>query len=134
MHSITWCIPLRLPGPALPVPGLALLLWKHKHSRPGFVEYQALTKPVHGCQVFYMPIVRHLYYWLGGRPAGKATVRAILARNGACVLIPGGVAEVTEIQHGSEVAFMKSRLGFVKLALESGTAVATLRRRCLNRL
>ena len=67
-----------------------------------------------------MPLVRHLFYWLGGRPASKATVRSILARNGACVLIPGGVAEVTEIQHGSEVAFMHSRLGFVKLALEHG--------------
>ena len=86
------------------------------------LSYPEVKSPIRGCQVFYMPIVRHLYYWLGGRPAGKATVRAILARNAACVLIPGGVAEVTEIQHGSEVAFMKSRLGFVKLALESGTA------------
>ena len=71
-------------------------------------------------QVFCVPILRHLFYWLGGRPASRASVRSILARKGACVLIPGGVAEVTEIQHGSEVAFMHSRLGFVKLALEHG--------------
>ena len=80
-----------------------------------------LTSPAE-LQVFYVPILRHMFYWLGACPADKAEMRRILSRNGACMLIPGGVAECTEMEHGSEVVFLRKRQGFIKLALEQGAA------------
>ena len=44
----------------------------------------------------------------------------MLLQNGAAMVIPGGVAECTEIQHGMETILLRRRLGFVRIALQHG--------------
>ncbi|TYH99427.1 hypothetical protein ES332_A11G065700v1 [Gossypium tomentosum] len=55
--------------------------------------------------VFYTPFLRHIWTWLGVSPATK---------------MPGGLQETFFMEHGSEVAFLKARKGFVRIAMEKG--------------
>ena len=67
-----------------------------------------------------MPIVRHLWWWLGARPASRRVISDILKSGYSCALTPGGVRELEYMRPGSEVAFLTERLGFVKLAIQHG--------------
>ena len=42
-------------------------------------------------QLFYVPILRHFWYWLGVRRADRATMNQLLSSGTAVVLCPGGV-------------------------------------------
>jgi 2-acylglycerol O-acyltransferase 2 len=67
---------------------------------------------------FLAPVMRHLWYWLGCRPVSKHVVKKLLAKGSPVVLCPGGVRECMYMQPGTEVAYLRKRRGFVKLALE----------------
>lgn len=75
---------------------------------------------------FVCPINRHLWWWLGGRPASKRAMSTLLAKGTSVVLCPGGVREVIYMQPGSEHAFLRSRRGFVRLALQHGSALVPM--------
>ena len=49
--------------------------------------------PVGGAtlQLFYVPILRHFWYWLGVRRADRATMNQLLSEGTSVVLCPGGV-------------------------------------------
>jgi 2-acylglycerol O-acyltransferase 2 len=65
-------------------------------------------------------MVRHLWWWLGGRPASAATMHALL-REGACVLVcPGGVRECLHMEKGREAILLHGRTGFVRIAMQHG--------------
>ena len=71
-------------------------------------------------QGFYVPFLRHLWWWLGGRSADKKSMHSILGAGGTVVIIPGGVQECTFMEPGKEVIFLKSRKGFVRVAMQNG--------------
>ncbi|KAK0603170.1 hypothetical protein LWI29_002154 [Acer saccharum] len=54
--------------------------------------------------IFYTPFLRHIWSWLGLTPASKKNFTSLLAAGYSCIII----------------AFLKSRRGFLRIALEMG--------------
>ena len=71
-------------------------------------------------QCFYCPVVRHLWWWLGGRPASASIMRAMLGRGHSALVCPGGVRECLYMEHGREAVYLSNRTGFVRIALQYG--------------
>lgn len=69
---------------------------------------------------FWAPVMRHLWWWLGCRPASRSVAQKLLASGHTIALCPGGVRECLYMKPGTEVAYLRKRHGFVRLALESG--------------
>lgn len=76
--------------------------------------------------VFYVPFVRQIYSWTHCESVDKATFQAKLQRKENFVFCPGGVQEVTMMdptQPDDVLVYLKTRKGFIKLALASGTPI-----------
>jgi 2-acylglycerol O-acyltransferase 2 len=73
---------------------------------------------------FNVPLMRHIYTWVDANSIDKKNIIRMLKANNSVVLCPGGVQEVLLMENEDEcVLFLKSRLGFVKLAMVHGTAL-----------
>jgi 1-acyl-sn-glycerol-3-phosphate acyltransferase len=84
------------------------------------------SKTLMTSSVFNLPIIKHVSTWVGGLPVDKKTFRSRLANNECVAFCPGGVQEVILIDRNNKddlILFLQSRKGFIKLALESGTAI-----------
>jgi len=76
--------------------------------------------------VFKLPLMKHVYSWVGGLPVDKKTFRSQLAKNKGTGFVPGGVQEVILMdpkKPNDLILYLKSRKGFVKLALELGNPI-----------
>ncbi|CAI5480663.1 unnamed protein product [Closterium sp. Yama58-4] len=73
--------------------------------------------------VFRVPLLRHSWGWVRVVPATRAVLSAALQRGRPVILVPGGVQECVFMAPGKEVAFVRQRLGFIRLALQHGVPV-----------
>lgn len=73
--------------------------------------------------IFYTPLVRHVWSWLGLVPATRAHFEGLLAAGHTCILVPGGVRECLYLQDGHEVLYLRQRFGFVRAAVQTGAPV-----------
>ncbi|GJP54118.1 hypothetical protein CLOM_g13223 [Closterium sp. NIES-68] len=101
------------PHSVLPI-GLAALM-----CHPMFVHgYAGATSAL-----FRVPLLRQFWQWVRTAPATRPVLTGLLRRGCTVVIIPGGVQECIFMAPGKEVAFVRSRFGFIRLALEQGVPV-----------
>lgn len=76
--------------------------------------------------LFRLPGMRQTYRSVSACGADKKTMYALLDKGISCMLIPGGVQEVSLLNKGSDKdlhLYLSKRLGFVKVALEKGAPI-----------
>merc|ERR1719321_1450159 len=71
--------------------------------------------------LFRLPIVREIVLWTGCVDADRKTAEKMLEAGHSVGVIPGGEHEQMITTYGKEKVYLKSRFGFVKLALRFGT-------------
>ncbi|CAN0082773.1 unnamed protein product, partial [Ectocarpus fasciculatus] len=83
---------------------------------PG-IKFRVLTATA----AFFVPFIRELWLWSYCVDASKPTaVRAMQVEKSSVFVYPGGEKEQLETVYGEQRVFLKSRKGFVKLAIEQG--------------
>lgn len=83
-------------------------------------------RPIHAAATtacFVTPILRHFFWWCGIRPAARADLSLLLKSGASVVLCPGGVRECLLMERGCDVAYLSTRAGFVRLALQHGASL-----------
>jgi len=77
-------------------------------------------------QLFFVPVLRHFWHWLGVRPAHRKVMEKILSSGTSVVLCPGGVQECLVMEQNAEVVYLKNRRGFVRMAIQQGAGAQPL--------
>lgn len=82
-----------------------------------FPEFKVYS--VAATSVFYIPFWRHFISWIGSQPATKTDIKRLL-KTGSVAIIVGGIAEMYMADPCRERIKLRSRRGFVKIAVEEG--------------
>jgi 2-acylglycerol O-acyltransferase 2 len=72
---------------------------------------------------FYIPGYRDIILAAGVLDAARYNARRVLDQGGSLQLVPGGATEALYAQPGVHIVYLKSRKGFVKLAMETGASL-----------
>jgi len=73
--------------------------------------------------LFCVPIIRELCLWTRCIDARKQVALRALRKGHSLMVIPGGEKEMIDTKSGVEEVYLKTRKGFVKLALEADAAL-----------
>lgn len=73
--------------------------------------------------LFKIPLMREWCLWCGAVDAGRRTAAAVLQSGRSMVLYPGGEREQVATRLGEHRVVVGGRTGFVRLALQQGSAV-----------
>jgi 1-acyl-sn-glycerol-3-phosphate acyltransferase len=74
--------------------------------------------------VFWVPILRNLWYWLGLRSVARQSIDRILDKERtSVVLCPGGTTECLIMEPCNESIYLKSRKGFVHMSQKHGANI-----------
>ncbi|KAJ7543047.1 hypothetical protein O6H91_09G023200 [Diphasiastrum complanatum] len=74
-----------------------------------------------GSTALRAPFIHQLWKWFGCAPASKEVFHKLLKSGTSVIIIPGGVQECLYMRPGCEVAFLKKRFGFVRIAIQEGS-------------
>ena len=74
--------------------------------------------------VFWVPILRNLWYWLGLRSVSRESIDRLLdEEKTSIVLCPGGITECLVMQPYNEAVYLRRRKGFVRMAKKHGASI-----------
>ena len=65
--------------------------------------------------IFYVPLARHLWTWMGLRRASRDVADMLLKQGNSLILVPGGVKECFHISPTQETIYLRERKGFIKV-------------------
>jgi len=97
--------------------------FKNEEERQRLRDAFAVSSAFASSSIFYVPLVRHLWPWLGLDPISRYHVKKVLSNGGVAIIVPGGVSEVLKMEKEREVVYLRKRYGFVKIAIQSGAAL-----------
>lgn len=89
-------------------------------------EFQGKVPSAVADAILYTPILKHVLGIFGIVSASKTSLKKVLRKSGVdgCVVLSvGGIAELFLSDTEYERLYLKSRKGFIKLALETGTDI-----------
>ncbi|KDO23193.1 hypothetical protein SPRG_10001 [Saprolegnia parasitica CBS 223.65] len=73
--------------------------------------------------VFRIPLYRELLLWLGVVDASRSVAHRVLSSGKSLVILVGGIQEQMLAEYQKHHVFLRSRKGFVKLAIQHGAAI-----------
>lgn len=86
---------------------------------PG-VKFRVLTATA----AFFVPFIREMWLWSYCIDASKSTASRIMEKEKCSIFVyPGGEKEQMETIYGEHRIFLKTRKGFVRLAIEQGASL-----------
>jgi hypothetical protein len=78
------------------------------------------TRDLVASSAFLIPVIRDVWLWTNCVDASREVAGNVLRKGYSIIVYPGGEAEQLRTQKGREILWLKSRKGFVRLALEEG--------------
>lgn len=73
--------------------------------------------------LFRIPVVREFALWTGCVDARRSVAQSLLDRGRSVLVLPGGMDEQIRTTNGREIVYLRSRKGFIKLAMKKGVPV-----------